>query len=217
VVFPIVAALLLAGVGAWLFFFKDKGEAPESSSQVETAKLEPSQPEGTPSSPASQAPQGSPGEPSKPSPDQNAGQSAADPSKAPSKEAGQKKLTPVDEARKLLREGAPEAELVAAVKRLDGQPGAEDAVFIILRKLAPSSPEYRMRFAAFYDPLDTRPAGSVPKNAKHAYDEYEEAKKAGVKSAADRQDALLEWAEAREGSADEGVRELLRVLDKDLF
>jgi hypothetical protein len=123
---------------------------------------------------------------------------------------------PLDEARDLLRKGASNADLAAAVARLDGQPGAEDAVFLLLRKLAPTSPGHRLRFAAFYDPLDKRPSGTVAKNAKFAFDEYEEARKAGDKEAAARQMALLDWAEANEKSGDAGAKALLEMLDNGL-
>jgi hypothetical protein len=122
--------------------------------------------------------------------------------------------TPVDEARNLLRGGATEADLAAAVDRLDGQPGAEDAVFLLLRKLAPTSPRHRLRFAAFYDPLDGRPSGSVAKNAKYAFDEYEAARKAGERGAVAKQEALLDWAEAHEDSGDEGALALIEMLEK---
>jgi hypothetical protein len=85
-----------------------------------------------------------------------------------------------------------------------------------LRKLAPSSPERRARFAAFYDPLDKRPSGTVTKNAKFAFDEYEAAGKAGYKEAEAKQEALLDWAEANEKSGDPGALALLEMLDKGL-
>ncbi|MDR0549757.1 MAG: hypothetical protein LBI10_10175 [Deltaproteobacteria bacterium] len=124
------------------------------------------------------------------------------------------KKTPLDEARELLRTNAAPQDLAAAVARLDGVPGAEDAVFLLLRKLAPTSPALRTRFAAFYDPLDKRPAGSVQKNAKYAYDEYEEARKAGAEDVVARQEALLDWAEANETSDDEGAKALLEMIDQ---
>ena len=131
---------------------------------------------------------------------------------APSEPAAKK--TPLDEARELLRKNAETGDLAAAVARLDGVPGAEDAVFLLLRKLAPTSPALRTRFAAFYDPLDKRPAGSVQKNAKYAYDEYEEARKAGAEDVVARQEALLDWAEANENSGDEGAKALLEMVDQ---
>ncbi|MDR2142050.1 MAG: hypothetical protein LBR11_09730 [Deltaproteobacteria bacterium] len=125
-------------------------------------------------------------------------------------------LLPLDEARKLLRDKAPEADLLAAVDRFDGIPGAEDAVFLLLRRLAPTSADRQARFAAFFDPLDQRPSGSVQKNAKDAYDEYELAKKAGDQTATARQEALVNWAKAPENKDNAGARDLLKMLNKGL-
>ncbi|MDR1086409.1 MAG: hypothetical protein LBP22_16515 [Deltaproteobacteria bacterium] len=121
--------------------------------------------------------------------------------------------TPIEEARRLLREGKPDGELAEAVDKLDGTPGAEDAVFLLLRKLARSSPKYRMRFAEFYDPMDKRPTGSIQKNAKFAYDEYDAARKAGAEQAESRQEALLDWALSNEDTGDPGARALTEMLD----
>jgi hypothetical protein len=122
--------------------------------------------------------------------------------------------TPLEQARELLRSNASEADLSAALDRLDGQPGAEDAVFLLARRLAPTSPPRRLRYAAFYDPLDTRPKGTVKPNAKFAFDEYAEAKKAGEEAAASRQEALLEWAKANAKSGDEGALALMELAKK---
>lgn len=94
----------------------------------------------------------------------------------------------------LFRRGAPFSELEEALAKYDGQEGAEDAVFLLVMELAPVKPEYRTRLAAFFDPSDPRPAGSIVKNAVTAYDEYEAAKMAGDVPAAEAQARLLQWA-----------------------
>jgi hypothetical protein len=115
-----------------------------------------------------------------------------------------------------LRDEAPDSELEAAVSRLDGQAGSEDAVFLLVRKLAKKSPKYQLRYAEFFDPLDKRSSGSVKKNAKNAYDEYELARKAGLKVARERQENLLEWAEDNFKKGDEGAIQLVDAFNSDL-
>ena len=109
---------------------------------------------------------------------------------------------PLEEVRELLRRGAGTAELEAALTRLDQVPGAEDAVFLLAKALATRSPEHRVRYAAFMDPTDTRPAGSIKKDPLAAYEEYESAKSAGAPEAAAALDRLLKWAEENAGQPD---------------
>ncbi|MDR1577324.1 MAG: hypothetical protein LBT86_03700 [Deltaproteobacteria bacterium] len=214
----LLALLLLAGGFIWYYLGNDNEvkPTPEAPSQPPDAEKtpEPAQevpPESAPPAPAppeSAPPESAPPESAPPesTPPEPAPPESAPPS-APSGDLSGK--PPIDAARNLLRTGAANEDLAAAVAKLDGQPGAEDAVFLLLRKLAPTSPESQMRFAAFFDPLDSRPTGSVVKNAKYAYDEYEVAKKAGHNQAAERQKALIKWADANAASGDEGARALL--------
>ncbi|MDR1607976.1 MAG: hypothetical protein LBT38_06170 [Deltaproteobacteria bacterium] len=182
--------LLLLAFGVWylLLFKRDEPQTPPEATKTESLKPEPKLSD----SPAD----------SKPS-------SSADSKEDPLK------VSPLNEARRLLRENASTEELTKAAAALEGQAGAEDALFLIARKLAQTSLEGRMRYAAFFDPLDNRPSGSVAKNAKAAFDEYEAARLKGSDQAAARQEALLDWAETHESSGDAGARELLEMLDKN--
>jgi hypothetical protein len=123
-------------------------------------------------------------------------------------------VSPLEEVRELFRQGSEPAAMRAALDRLDGQAGAEDAVFLLLKALAPHSPENRSRYAAFLDPTDTRPAGSIKKNPEAAYDEYELAKKGGDKSAALAQARLLKWAEEQSAKGDPEAARLWQLQGK---
>jgi len=113
---------------------------------------------------------------------------------------------PLDEVRDLFRRGGEQTEMQALMDRLDGKAGAEDAVFLLARELAPYSPKTRSRYAAFLDPADTRPAGTIKKNPEAAYDEYELAKKGGDESAAEAQARLVKWAKEHSESDPEAAR-----------
>jgi len=73
---------------------------------------------------------------------------------------------------------------------------------MLAKALAPRAPEYRVRYAAFMDPTDTRPAGSIKKDPLAAYEEYESARSAGAPEAAAALDRLLKWAEENAGEPD---------------
>ncbi len=115
---------------------------------------------------------------------------------------------PKAEVAELFRRNASYQELENALARLEGQEGAEDAVFLLLTELAPLKPALQSRLAAFFDPSDPRPSGSIIKNALTAYDEYEAAKQAGDAEAAAAQARLLKWAEGNAAS-DPAASELL--------
>jgi hypothetical protein len=146
-----------------------------------------------------------------------AGQAEQAPSPAPG--VGPANETPpLEEARELLRRGAGAAELEAALARLEQRPGAEDAVFILAKALAPSAPRHRVRYAAFMDPTDTRPTGSIKKDPLAAYDEYEQARAAGAPEAAEALDRLRRWALAAydeyEQAKAAGAPEAAEALDR---
>jgi len=116
-------------------------------------------------------------------------------------------VPPLEEARELLRRGADTAELEAALARLEARPGAEDAVFLLTKALAPRAVKYRVRYAAFMDPADTRPSGSIKKDPLAAREEYEAAKAAGAPEAALALERLGQWAEEHAEKGDpEAVR-----------
>lgn len=118
-------------------------------------------------------------------------------------EDASKATTPLAEVQALLRNQASPAELEEALIRLDAQAGAEDAVFLLAETLADSKPEHRTRYGAFFDPADTRPPGSIIKAPQVAYSEYETAKNAGDTEAAQKMDALIEWANANANENEE--------------
>lgn len=166
----LIAVLLLALAGGLAWYFLIRPKAPEPV--VEPAPVTEARPGDEPvEPPAAETPA--------PNVSINAG-------------SGEAKI----EVQNLFRRGAPYAELEEALAKYDGQEGAEDAVFLLALELAPVKPEYRSRLAAFFDPSDPRPAGSITKNAATAYDEYEAAKKAGDAGAAAAQARLLGWARA---------------------
>jgi len=117
-------------------------------------------------------------------------------------------LPPLEEARELLRRGADTAELEAALARLEARPGAEDAVFLLTKALAPRAVKHRVRYAAFMDPADARPSGSIKKDPLAAYEEYEAAKSAGAPEAALALERLGRWAEE---NAEKGDPEAVRL------
>ena len=128
-----------------------------------------------------------------------------DPAKTPDPTSG---IPPLEEVRELLQRNAGTAELEAALTRLDQRPGAEDAVFLLAKTLAPRSPEHRVRYAAFMDPTDTRPTGSIKKNPLAAYEEYKSARAAGVPEATAALDRLRQWAEENAEKDEPGAARL---------
>ena len=113
---------------------------------------------------------------------------------APPEASALPEIDPLTEARTLLGKQSPQAELEEALTRLDAKEGAEDAVFLLVETMVSIKPEYRTRYASFFDPADPRPSGSIIKDPQMAYDEYEAAKNAGDSEAAAKQSALVEWA-----------------------
>jgi hypothetical protein len=151
---------------------------------------------------------GKPGPPAPPPP-VAAGQ--AEQSQTPAPGGGPaSESTPLEEARELLRRNAGAAELEAALARLEQRPGAEDAVFLLAKALAPSAPRHRVRYAAFMDPTDTRPSGSIKKDPLAAYDEYEQARAAGAPEAAEALERLRLWAEENAEKDEPGAARLWR-------
>jgi len=117
---------------------------------------------------------------------------------------------PLLEARRLITEKAEIQVLEAALERFEALAGAEDAVFILVRFLAPHAVKHQLRYASFYDPTDTRPTGSVVKNGSIAFAEYTLAIKAGEEKALEAQRKILEWARNNSDSGRADVDALLK-------
>lgn len=120
---------------------------------------------------------------------------------------------PKTDVHNLFRRSASREDLEKALAEYDGQPGAEDAVFLLLLELAPVKASYRTRLAAFFDPSDSRPSGTIVKDPLSAYDEYERARQAGDPEAEAALKRLKAWAEER-AETDETAAELLKRFEE---
>lgn len=116
---------------------------------------------------------------------------------------------PLLEARALLARPAPPDELRAALERFSGMEGAEDAVFLLLEDLAEHDPALRLRYAAYFDPTDTRPTGSIEKDPEAALREYRRAQVDGALEAAEALRNLLTWAEEQAADGNPAAAQLL--------
>jgi hypothetical protein len=122
---------------------------------------------------------------------------------------------PMKEVEDLLKRAAaagrlPLAECEVLLERLEITPGGEDALFLLVRRMAKDDKSRRVRFGAFFDPLDRRPSGSVVKNAQYAYDEYMAA--GANPEAQKRLAALKNWLATPAASGVAGVAELKKNL-----
>jgi hypothetical protein len=103
-----------------------------------------------------------------------------------------------------------------ALSRLESQPGAEEAVFLLVRSMATRDRKYHLRLGAFFDPQDTRPKGAVTPNVMFAYDEYEAA--GPTAEARQSRDRLVAWLERLAPGGDaggvEGIDDLKRHLGR---
>jgi len=126
-----------------------------------------------------------------------------------------KPKTPLAEARELIKEKAAPEEMESALNRLDQTPGAEDAVFLLAKVLAGFKPQYRMRYAAFMDPTDERPTGSIKKDFLAAYAEYLTAQKNGVPEAGPALERLRAWVESQSDSGDPNLARFRKLYGGD--
>ncbi|MDR1545163.1 MAG: hypothetical protein LBU12_00300 [Deltaproteobacteria bacterium] len=104
----------------------------------------------------------------------------------------------------------PMAECEELLARLENTPGAEDALFLLVRRMSKDESKWHLRLGAFFDPLDPRPSGSAVKNVKYAYDEYVAA---GVTTESRaRIEALVQWLNTPAASRAPGARALKQEL-----
>jgi hypothetical protein len=124
-------------------------------------------------------------------------------------------MTPVgrdalQDVRAMFQRDASEDELREALERYALVAGAEDAVFLLLEGLAPLDPAMRLRYAAFFDPTDSRPAGSIWKDPEAALREYRRAQADGAPEAQQAIETLRAWAEEE---ADRGNVQAIDLLE----
>jgi hypothetical protein len=123
---------------------------------------------------------------------------------------GEGEESPLDVARRLIQDKAEIEELEATLEQFEAIKGAEDAVFILTRVLAPHAVKHQLRYASFFDPTDSRPTGSIAKNGSIAFAEYTLAIKAGEEKALEAQRKILEWARSNSNSGRADVEALLK-------
>lgn len=117
---------------------------------------------------------------------------------------------PLQEARELLRREAPAQELRDAIQRFSTLRGAEDAAFLLIEELAPRDPAMRLRYAAYFDPTDKRPTGSIGKDPEAALREYRKAEAEGALEAREALSRLKSWAEREAAAGNAEARRLLQ-------
>ncbi len=115
----------------------------------------------------------------------------------------------LQEARTLLQRHAPDEDLRAAVTRFSGQRGGEDAAFLLIEELAPRDPAMRLRYAAYFDPTNAAPSGSIQKDPEAARRAYRRAQDAGALEATKALDRLKQWAEREAAKGNAAARALL--------
>jgi len=139
----------------------------------------------------------------------------AETSKTPTPPVALKPKAPLEEARELIRENNNQEAMEQAFNRLDNTPGAEDAVFLLAKVLAGRKPQYRMRYAAFMDPADDRPSGSIKKDPLAAYAEYQTAEKNGVPEAGKAMERLRSWVDSQPYSGDANLARFRKLYGGD--
>lgn len=119
-----------------------------------------------------------------------------------------KQLTPMEEARELLRRNAPPEEALALGRKLSEAPEGKDAAFLLLESAAEKgNSEAMFGLAVFYDPLDNAPKGSIKPDAEMAWFWYTKVEQAGgtkKAEASNRKQKLRAWLEdeIKKGSAE---------------
>jgi TPR repeat protein len=116
-------------------------------------------------------------------------------------------LSPLEQARRFLRAPGNPAEGLDLSRRLPHTPEGRDAAFLLLGALAEQGQaEAMFDLAAFYDPADAAPRGSIRPDAEQAWQWYAKAEAAGRAEAAERKRRLRAYleAEAAGGSAEAG-------------
>jgi hypothetical protein len=118
----------------------------------------------------------------------------------------------LEQARKALREGISPEEAVAMANSLPESPERADAAFLLLEFAADSgNPEAALAVAAYYDPTDEAPSGTIRKNPETAYGWYTEALAGGQEVAGDRLTRLRGWVEDQANQGSHEARELLNT------
>ncbi|MDR1486945.1 MAG: hypothetical protein LBT62_02965, partial [Deltaproteobacteria bacterium] len=186
----------------WYFVLRDKPEvAPEQSSPVQEEQTPPVEEDSAELTP--------PEEPTPPVED-DAAELTPPEVPTPPVEQDAEKLPPLQEARKLIQEGADSEQVQEALERFENDPGAMEAVFLLASHLAKTDPKYHVNVGSFYDPLDANPLVAGPKNAMYAYQEYLAA--GDDPQAKSRIDALKAWVITPQASQVQGAEELRKAL-----
>jgi hypothetical protein len=172
----VIALALLAGGGYWLLRDAGPEQAAHDAAQAEEEKAQ------TPSD----------------SPPQT-------PPESPPPQAQEPPPSPLEQARQFLRAPRSPEEGLDLSRRLPHTAEGRDAAFLLLGALAEQGQaEAMLELAAFYDPADDAPKGSIRPDAEQAWHWYAQAEQAGRAEATERKRRLREYlkAEAAGGSAE---------------
>jgi hypothetical protein len=121
--------------------------------------------------------------------------------------------SPLEQARQFLRSPRGPEEGLDLSRRLPHTPEGRDAAFLLLGLLAEQGQaEAMLELAAFYDPADDAPKGSIRPDAEQAWQWYGQAEQAGRAEAAERKRRLREYLEAEAAGGSAEAREQLSRL-----
>ena len=198
--------LILAGGGfmAWRMLSDAPTAAPVAEAQTQPADEKTGKEEPEPTLPKETGPETTEPEATEPETPAPAGPVQAQPEAIPPP------LAPMEQARQFLRGNGSAADGLALSRTLPQTPEGRDAAYLLLEAAAEQGqPESMLELAAFYDPLDTNPKGSILPDAEQAWEWYGKAEQAGKIEAAGRKQALRAWLEDEVGKGSAAAKDIL--------
>jgi hypothetical protein len=185
----VILLALLAGGGYWLLRDAGPEQAAQSAAQPEEEEKEEKEIEAEKAQPSPESPPPAPQAQETPPP------------------------SPLEQARQFLRAPRSPAEGLDLSRRLPHTEEGRDAAFLLLGALAEQGQaEAMLELAAFYDPADATPKGSIRPDAELAWQWYAQAEQAGRAEATERKRRLREYLEAEAAGGSAEAREQLSRL-----
>ncbi len=131
-------------------------------------------------------------------------------------DAAQPSLSPIQQAREILRQNVQGQVSFELAEKLKASPSEQatperlDAQFLLLEDAAQKNVAAAMvKLARYYDPSNTEPKGSIEADANEAYTWYNKALSAGRTEAQTYLDALKAWAQEAAQNGDDTAKALL--------